>query len=124
VRKQFHDIAEKGRFTPMPGYESNYGDQFGMFLLKAPSGSYLQVMATAGMPGKYDWEHVSVSPRDVTRVPTWDEMCWIKSLFWTDDECVIQYHPAKKDYINTNEKVLHLWRPTSVAIPMPPKECV
>lgn len=39
------------------------------------------------------WEHVSVSYKN--RVPTWDEMCKIKDMFWNDDECVVQYHPPE-----------------------------
>ena len=68
------------------------------------------------------WEHVSVSRRD--RCPTWDEMCVVKSLFWSDDECVMQLHPAKADYINQHSYCLHLWRPKLAEIPMPPKVAV
>ncbi len=73
-----------------------------------------------------NWEHVSVSipALIVKRLPTWDEMCAIKELFFKDEECVIQYHPAKKDYINNHPFVLHLWKPTKERIPMPPKEFV
>ena len=39
------------------------------------------------------WEHVSVSYSKKT--PTWDEMCRVKDIFWGEDECVVQYHPAK-----------------------------
>ena len=39
------------------------------------------------------WEHVSVSYKN--RVPTWDEMCKVKDMFWNDEECVVQYHPPK-----------------------------
>lgn len=54
------------------------------------------------------WEHVSVSRPD--RCPTWDEMCFIKNLFWGEDDLVIQYHPVKGDYINCHPYCLHLWR--------------
>jgi len=64
------------------------------------------------------WEHVSVSL--LSRTPTWDEMCRIKDLFWNDDETVIQYHPAKKDYINQHPFCLHLWKPIGVEILTPP----
>lgn len=68
------------------------------------------------------WEHVSVSlPK---RCPTWEEMCAIKNLFWGEDDCVIQYHPAKKDYVNNHLYCLHLWRPTNASIPTPSTELV
>ena len=38
------------------------------------------------------WEHVSVSLPGQSRCPRWDEMCFIKDLFWAEDECVVQYH--------------------------------
>jgi hypothetical protein len=65
------------------------------------------------------WEHVSLS-LDKKRCPDWLEMCMIKALFWDDSETVIQYHPAKKDYINNHAYCLHLWRPTQEVLPVPP----
>lgn len=65
------------------------------------------------------WEHVSVSRMD--RCPTWDEMCQVKAMFWGEDDCVVQYHPPRSDYVNHHPRCLHLWRPTDgVTIPMPP----
>lgn len=65
------------------------------------------------------WDHVSVSFQ--RRCPTWEEMCIVKDIFFRDDECVVQYHPAKKDYVNMHPYCLHLWRPQNEKIPMPPK---
>ena len=65
-----------------------------------------------------DWEHVSVSRKD--RCPTWDEMCQIKAMFWDDDDCVIQYHPPRNDYVNNHPYCLHLWRPIGFELPRPP----
>lgn len=39
----------------------------------------------------------------------------------SDDETVIEYHPAKENYVNIAENCLHLWRPQRQAIPVPPK---
>ena len=64
------------------------------------------------------WDHVSASLRE--RCLTWDEMCMIKSMFFNDTECVIQYHPPKEQYVNIHEHVLHLWKPQTLVIPMPP----
>jgi hypothetical protein len=70
------------------------------------------------------WEHVSVSVAEGGRCPTWEEMCFIKDLFWDDTDCVMQLHPPKSDYVNTHHYVLHLWRPIFQPIPRPPKELV
>jgi hypothetical protein len=63
------------------------------------------------------WEHVSVSKKTYT--PTWDEMCYVKSLFWDEEDTVIQYHPAKSQYVNNHPYCLHLWRPTKERVPVP-----
>lgn len=68
------------------------------------------------------WDHVSVSYQH--RCCTWDEMCRVKDMFFREDECVVQYHPAKADYVNNHPYVLHLWRPQAVPMPVPPKEFV
>jgi hypothetical protein len=63
------------------------------------------------------WEHVSISlPK---RCPSWDEMCWLKSLFWDDEEAVMQLHPPKSTWVNNVRTCLHLWRPTESPIPLP-----
>lgn len=67
------------------------------------------------------WEHVSVAPFKKSVTPSWDDMCFIKELFWKDNEAVIQIHPKKEDYINNVENCLHLWRCTYMLQPLPPK---
>jgi hypothetical protein len=71
------------------------------------------------------WDHVSITLRrrrdqQPARLPTWDEMCWIKSLFFNKDEAAVQYHPAEADYVNMHEFTLHLFRPQEEVLPMPP----
>ena len=66
------------------------------------------------------WEHVSVAPYRTYVTPSWDDMCKLKEMFFKDEECVLQYHPPKSDYINIMQNCLHLWRPTREAVPMPP----
>jgi hypothetical protein len=63
------------------------------------------------------WEHVSVS---ASTVPVWGEMCWVKDLFWGPEEVVVQYHPPESQYVNVHGRVLHLWKPVGLEIPMPP----
>ena len=68
------------------------------------------------------WEHVSVSVEG--RCPTWDEMAYVKSLFWRDDELVIQMHVPVQQHVNYHEFCLHLWKPIGVTLPIPPMICV
>jgi hypothetical protein len=70
------------------------------------------------------WQHVSVEVEGKNRTPYWDEMCDVKRIFWRDDEVVLQYHPAKSNYVNVHPYVLHLWKPLAMAIPVPPIEFV
>lgn len=66
------------------------------------------------------WEHVSVAPRSLTIMPSWEEMCKIKSIFWNEEEAVIQIHPKKSDYVNNMKNCLHLWRCTYKEMLLPP----
>lgn len=69
-----------------------------------------------------EWEHISVSLRN--RCPSWDEMAWIASLFFGDDEELVQFRPAKSDYVNLHPNCLHWWKPVKATMPMPGKERV
>ena len=88
-------------------------DRNGYFLIPLKHGQKVQVIASDGM----GWEHISVSRKD--RPPLWDEMCQIKNLFWGDEDCVIQYHPPRSQYVNNHPNCLHLWRPIGIELPMP-----
>ena len=65
---------------------------------------------------KNGWEHVSVSPYN-GKIPTWDDMCAIKDIFWEEEEAVIQILPKKSEYVNMVENCLHLWRNKNVELP-------
>ncbi len=66
-----------------------------------------------------NWEHVSVRSHG-RRLPTWEEMCFIKDMFWDKEDVVMQLHPPKSEYVNCHPDVLHLWRPIGITIPRPP----
>jgi len=66
------------------------------------------------------WEHVSVSPESKRVIPTWDDMCKVKEIFFNDDEAVIQIHPPKDKYVNNVPNCLHLWRCTYKEMILPP----
>ena len=118
MRSKFSDIVEKGRMTHGQ-LASSTDDTWGMFFLTHPrSGIRLKVMIGDGK----GWDHVSVSSKKST--PKWNDMCWVNSLFFESDECVIQYHPPETNYVNFHPHCLHLWKPQGTPIPMPPIECV
>jgi hypothetical protein len=52
-------------------------------------------------------------------------MCKVKDLFWSEEDVVIQFHPAKSQYVNMAQNCLHLWQPladdgTPLKFPTPP----
>jgi hypothetical protein len=68
----------------------------------------------------WGWRHVSVSNAQRKMLPTWAIMCRVKEAFFSDESWVVQYHPAKTDYVNDHELVLHLWEPLEENLPHPP----
>lgn len=91
-------------------------------------GVLLRIMASdgtdwhlCGLPSPA-WEHVSVSVE--TRCPTWEEMDYVKRLFWRDDETVLQLHVPRDRHVNFHNYCLHLWKPIGVDVPLPPVETV
>lgn len=92
--------------------DESFGNN-GMFIVSLKHQQRLLVLATDGA----GWEHVSVSRRD--RCPTWEEMCQVKEMFWDDEDCVIQYHPPKSEWVNNHPRCLHMWRPIGMDLPRP-----
>ena len=106
--------AEQGRVTTGPfASKKEYGAN-GVFVLT------YHIEFSLIVSSEFGWEHVSVRPYYQDRTPTWDEMCHFKDLFWNDDECVVQYHPPKSEYVNCHPYVLHLWKPAVGKILRPP----
>lgn len=64
------------------------------------------------------WEHVSVSI--ASRCPTWDEMCFVKRLFWGEDETVVEFHPKRSMYVNKMPYCLHMWKRADREYELPP----
>jgi hypothetical protein len=121
-------LAEPHRLQ-VPGYESAYGDNYGMFLIPhARTGVKLRVMAQSGSNSRadlghaYAWDHVSVSLPN--RTPNWTEMAFVKSIFWDDHETVMQLHVPVAEHRNLHPNCLHLWRPLNERIPQPPPDMV
>jgi hypothetical protein len=66
------------------------------------------------------WKHVSVSIVDDKRCPKWEMMCAVKDLFWEEEDCVVQFHPPKSEYVNLHSGCLHLWQSLTEKQPTPP----
>lgn len=101
---------------------------FGFFVIPTGRGGRERLAVISSGPAEgsrlddpLSWEHVSVSLEK--RTPTWDEMARVKALFWSDDECVIQFHPPRSQYKNDHKHCLHLWKPP-YATPTPPIHAV
>ena len=109
---------ERCRVTSGP-LQSNPSYGFnGAFALRRGTICYLLIISDGG-----GWDHVSVQVVErgkKRRLPTWEEMTWIKDLFFDAEEPVIQYHPPRSQYVDVNPWVLHLWRPQCAEIPVPP----
>lgn len=103
-----------GPMASKPEYGFN-----GAFVVKRDHRTKFVCIASTGG----GWDHVSVEVKmrgSLRRLPTWEEMCWIRKLFFEDEEIVVQYHPPKSQYVNVHPFVLHLWRDQRGAIPLPP----
>lgn len=115
---------EKYRIDDGPLASSQQDGNNGAFLIPHPrpkiKGQAMLVIISDGL----GWEHASVSIRNrhnqsMKITPTWDDMCYIKNIFWNPSETVIQYHPAAENYVNNHPHCLHLWRPTAETLPIP-----
>lgn len=114
----FH-VPEKYRITNQEHLfcsDSSFGNN-GAFIIELDTNIFAFIVASDGL----GWEHVSVHIEDngKSETPTWDEMCMVKDLFWDEQDCALQYHPPKSEYVNQHENVLHLWRKIGFEQPIP-----
>jgi hypothetical protein len=119
MRKEPNLRIEQYRYTPA-GFESPAGVNYGAFRILF-RGVALRVISS-GHDEENGWEHVSVSLNG--RCPTWAEMQHVKELFWRDDETVVQFHPARSQYINNMPHCLHMWRQIGEAYRLPPGQLI
>ena len=121
MRPTTDDRLEKARVHTGSMASTAADGMMGAFMIIGPLGTEL-VVISSGVDFEYAWEHVSVST--LRRTPNWTEMCFVKNLFWDEDETVMQLHPSKDVYVNHHPYCLHLWRPLKATIPMPPSVLV
>ena len=119
MRQAFPEEVERAR-KRTGDLASRTGDDYGFFFFKR-KGIRFKVMASSGTD-EIPWEHVSVSTE--IRCPTWEEMAWVKGLFFDDEEAVIQFHPPASQYVNYHRNCLHLWKPHGAEFPLPPMVAV
>lgn len=126
MRPEPNPRIEAARVGPSRGFPpSDAGANWGAFEIKAPTGALLRIISS-GTPDADDpgagWEHVSVSLPG--RCPNWEEMAFVKSLFWDDEETVIQFHPKASAHVNRHRYCLHLWKRVGVEAELPPRQLV
>jgi hypothetical protein len=73
------------------------------------SGDGLGVIAEVELHDGDAWLHVSFSRR--SRIPSYEDMARVKSLFVGDDRKAIQVLPAKTEHFNLHPFCLHLYSP-------------
>ena len=119
-------MPEEYRHThPIVKFVSN--DQDGGFFIIPHydmRGYQFNVLANNGK----EWEHVTVTVSLAgsrpTFLPTWNDMCFIKNLFWDEEETAMQLHPPKSEYVNNHPFALHLWGRKQKDIPLPASEMI
>jgi hypothetical protein len=69
----------------------------------------LRVIINVGRYGvnREPWIHVSVSRAD--RLPSWEDLLAVKTVFIGRDRKAIQVFPPEKEYVNICKTCLHLW---------------
>ena len=107
----------------VPGWEKTVpGQKEGAFVIP-----HNGLLICCIISDQMNWDHVSVSLRSkdqtkmIKRTPTWEEMEFVKRLFFEPDEVAVQYHVREDDHINVHDYVLHLWRGQQINYIMPPK---
>ncbi len=126
MRADWSHLDHFRRCLPDGRLMSKPGERFGLFVFTQGT-SQLRCMVDDGRnpyltPEEAGWEHVSISvaTHKGTRCPTWGEMCFVKDQFWDEEECVVQYHPPRADYVNYHPHTLHLFKPLKSELPRPP----
>ena len=89
-----------------------------IYPLTEHSGAFRGYIASVDEGGGEAWEHVSVCRPHSDKLPTWEEMCAIKDMFFEPEEECVQFHPKKSSYVNIAQNCLHIWRPVDGALYM------
>lgn len=96
----------------------------GVFKVYVNGRSFYVLVSVDTIGGDGMWEHISVTPKNQKRCPTWEEMCAIKDMFFFPEEECIEYHPRRSEYVNYESNCLHIWRPVNGSVIRRPIEDV
>ena len=93
----------------------------GAFLVMGPKGSRPAIISMASIEFEVRLEAVNVSVAN-SPTPNWGrDKASVKDLFWGEDECVVQYHPPRSEYVHTTVLLRRLWKPlNAVILQLPP----
>jgi len=119
MRSIIHPKLSAGRIRHGPFRSDDTYGLNGAFHILGPNAAPLVIISSDGEePVCGGWQHVSVSLAH--RCPNWPEMCFVKNLFWNEEETVVQFHPPESTYISNHPYCLHLWRNTKDGHDLPP----
>lgn len=117
MREKPLEDLERFRVTEGPMASTKEDGNNGVFIIAGIHNTPLVVIVSDGA----GWEHVSVREHGKEqRCPTWEDMCYVKDLFWEPEEAVVQFHPPQSRYVDCHPFVLHMWKPVGVNWPLPP----
>ena len=109
-------VPESCRLTRGPHEtESNSGNN-GAFVITLKFGQTAIAIASE----RDGWQHVAVSRTD--RPMSYGELCQVKALFWSSQDCVLQFYPPDSERAPDQKFWLHLRRPIGCNLPMPAVE--
>ena len=115
-------VPEKYRLTIGDfASDKSYGNN-GIFIIQVGRFKQIRCIASDGE----GWEHVSVGIMENGKpfTPKWNEMAIVKDIFWHAEDCVIQFHPPKSEYVNCHPNILHLWCEIGVKYKTPHKSLI
>jgi len=75
------------------------------------------IISTAPFDDGREWMHVSVSRED--RLPSWDDLKFVKATFVAADRAAYQVLPPTAKHINIHPFCLHLWVALTGSEPLP-----
>lgn len=98
------------------GWVLRMADDHGEAWLHEPSGLTVIWSVDREADGRA-WLHASMAGPG--RVPTWDELKFLKAWLVSDDRYAYQVLPRADKYVNVNPHVLHLWAVVDGPEPLP-----
>jgi len=109
----FH-VPNEYRLKNHPTLSSTDSDGNNGVFIFSNNGYEISCIASDGI----GWEHVSVTINR-NRTPSWETMHFVKTVFWDDEDTVMQLHPSKSQYVNQHPNCLHLWKQINFELPLP-----